>query len=179
MNPSENNRHSEHGPLHYISLLLLPLLAALYSWQTALALPTDFTDAIDIEAEYVEFDRSNNTSIYRGNVRLTRGSIKLNANEVRINQDDDGHINAVALGEPATYQQLRAVGEEPIKASAKRLEFRSDKEVLELINDATIRRGIDVLTSDRIRYNMAENRILAGGAAGGDGVKITIQPRSN
>jgi len=154
---------------------------------STIALPADFSAAIDVEAEYVEYDRQSQTSIYRGNVRLSRGSILLTADEVTVTEVNDGNIRALATGNPATYQQVRLEGEEPLRASGKEIEYQSQSEVIELRTDATLTRGQDKLTSSIIRYNMSDDRIVAGQSNSSgvtdsgseqppERVRITIQP---
>ena len=141
-----------------------------------LAMPSDFDQPIDIEADQVTLDADSNSSIYSGNVALTRGSIKINADKLIISQTKKGSINANIYGEPATYSQLTD-NNLRVDASAKRINYSSDADTVELSGEATLNRGGNIINSESITYNIRANTIRAGGASNSDEtVKIRILP---
>lgn len=158
------------------------LTAALFL-TTALgyALPEDFQAPIDIEAEYVEIDSQDGLSIYRGNVKLTRGTLQIIADQVRIQQiNDQGHVKATIIGQPARYTQKPNADSAPLVAAASEIVYQSSDDVIEMRGDANLTRDADVVTSDLIRYDMRRDLIIAGNDErdpnSNERVRITIQP---
>lgn len=155
--------------------------ALLIASASVFALPSDFQAPIDIEAEYVEIDSQDGLSIYRGNVKLTRGSLEITADQVRIQQiNNDGHVKATIIGQPARYSQQPSEGAQPLVAAAQEIVYLSSDDVIEMRGDANLTRDADVVTSDLIRYDMRRDLIIAGNDErdpnSNERVRITIQP---
>jgi len=150
---------------------------------SALAVPNDFGQAIDLAADQVELDRQAATSTYRGNVKFTQGTLQITADKIVIRQRGEGknqHIIADISGKPVRYSQQRK-DFQPIVAEAPKIQYRSDREELVLSGGARILQGAgNQLNSQTIRYFVQQDRIVAGGAVGdGERVTITFQPPQN
>lgn len=154
-------------------LLVLALLAP-----AAQALESDRTQPIMLEADRAELDESRGTGIYHGHVLVTQGSLELTAETLTMERSEQGE-RMLAEGTPATYRQQPDGGGPPVRAKARRIEYLADRQLLILTGDAELVRGGDTFHSGQIVYDIANNRVSAGGTAGdGQGrVRIVIQPQ--
>ncbi len=131
--------------------------------------------AVQIEADEAELSELRDTSIYRGNVTLTRGPLSMRGDELKIHRDpDSGRITATLSGRPATATHRTPEDPEPVVASAQRIVYVTQVEILELAGDARIQRGADQLQGDTVRYDVGNARIQADG--GKERVRIVINP---
>lgn len=131
--------------------------------------------AVEIEADEAELSEARDTSIYRGNVRLTRGPLSMRGDELRIYRNPkDGRIEATLSGRPAIATHQTPDDELPVTASARRIVYTTIIEILELEGDAEIVRGADKLSGNAVRYDVSNARIEADG--GRERVRIVINP---
>ncbi len=153
-----------------LSVLLASLLASAPAW----ALKDDDKQPLLIEADKVELDEAKSTSVYVGNVQVNQGSMRLLADHVTVYHHDDRRVKyIIALGQPAKYKQLMDGDQGEVHAFAKRMDYDAVKDELVLIGDALLIQGQDRLSSQRIVYDRAQERMRAGGSGR---VKITITP---
>lgn len=161
----------------------LVLLCSSLLTLSVFAAPDDFSSPIEIEAQRVEVDAKNGTSVYQGNVKLIRGSMNIHAEKMILKQTDD-RVSADIQGSPsqlAQFSQLNETGER-MQAKAQRIRYFSDQDAIEFDGDAEIKRAADTVRSDHIRYDLRAEQILAGGSKdNGDNnrVHIVIQPAAN
>lgn len=163
----------------------LPALLALMGFSPfAFAAPEDFSAPIEIEAQRVEVNAQDGSSIYQGDVRLTRGSMLILADKMvlkQINNQVSADIHGPKDG-LAQFSQTTETGER-MEAQAKRIRYFSDQDAIEFDGSAQVKRAADTVSSDHIRYDLRAEQILAGGDNnhGGDNnrVKIVIQPANN
>ena len=153
-------------------LAVLPALAVLTPGPRALE--GDDQQPMLIEADKVELDEARSTSVYVGNVQVDQGSMQLLANHVTVYHRDDRRVRyIIALGEPASYRQLLDDNQGEVLAFARRMDYDADKDELVLIGEARLIQGDDRITSERIVYDRARERMRAGGSGR---VRITITP---
>lgn len=142
----------------------------------AWALKDDDKQPVRIEADEVELDEAKGTSVYVGSVEVHQGSMSLTADHVTVHHHDDRRIKyIIALGRPATYRQLLDGDQGEVQAFAHRMDYDTAKDELILTEEALLIQGTDRLSSERIVYDRARERMRAGGAGR---VKITITPQS-
>jgi lipopolysaccharide export system protein LptA len=156
---------------------LLAGLAAVALYLAALsaaALKDDNQQPMLIEADTVEVDEGKSTSLYVGHVQVDQGSMRLLADQVTVHHRSDRRIKyIIARGNPASYRQQMEGDKGPVQAFAKRMDYDADRDELILTDEAILIQGTDRITSERIVYDRANARMLAGG---GGRVKITITP---
>lgn len=150
----------------------------------ATAAPDDFSAPIEIEAQRVEVDAQNGSSVYQGNVKLVRGSMEIHAEKMTLTQLND-EVSADIQGSSdklAEFSQINENGER-MQAKAQRIRYFSDQDAIEFDGNAEIKRAADTVSSDHIRYDLRAEQILAGGGKNtGDGnnrVHIVIQPAAS
>lgn len=152
-----------------VALLALGLVAG-----PAWALKDDDKQPMRIEADQVELDEATSTSVYVGAVQVNQGSMRLTADHVTVYHHDDRRVKyIIALGQPATYKQLLDGDQGEVQAFAKRMDYDAVKDELVLTEEALLIQGKDRLSSERIVYDRARERMRAGGEGR---VQITITP---
>jgi len=158
-----------------ISLLLCLSITGLPN--LAAALSSDRNQPMNIEADRANIDDKRGISVYQGNVKITQGSLLLTADELTVTTRNGDIINAVATGQPATYRQQPDNKPQAIDAEALRIEYLADQQKVILLQKAKVQQGGDTFLSDRIHYDIAQDKVNAGDGSSGDRVRITIQPK--
>ncbi len=143
-----------------------------------LALEGDQDQPIFIEADSVEIDDIKHLSVYIGNVQTDQGSMRILADHVTVQHHEDRRPRFItALGNPVRYRQDVEGEKGEVNAHAQRMEYDVDKDELTLIDRAELTQAADRFASERIVYDRAHARVMAGASAQGTGrVKITITP---
>lgn len=155
--------------LWWLWLLLSPLPA----W----ALSSDREQAMHIESNQAELDEQKGVSTYIGNVRVTQGTLVLTGDHMTIHSEGERLRHLILLGKPATYRQRPDGKDEDIRAEALRMEYYLDPERVILLDEAVTWQGENSFRSDRIVYDVAQDRVEAGAADGGQRVHIILQPK--
>lgn len=136
-------------------------------------------ERIEIQADNAELDRDAGRSIYRGDVVLTRDSLELRGDELVVIRGEGERVTAVLTGDPARLHQTPAGdGEDPIIGTAGRMTYDTGRERIELEGRATIERGGNALSGERITHDVASGRTTAhrDGDDGDERVRITLEP---
>ncbi|GIX28631.1 MAG: lipopolysaccharide export system protein LptA [Burkholderiales bacterium] len=168
---------------------LAPLLAAAaLACGTALAQAPkpDREQPVYLEADSGTFDDAKKTAVFTGNVVLTQGTLTIRADRLVVTQSADGFQRGVAYGDPASFRQKREGTDEWIEGWAKRMEYDSRTETLELFEDARMRRGQDEVRGSYISYSAQTELFRVLGSAKGENkasgssgrVRAVIQPKS-
>lgn len=129
------------------------LCAGLLFAASAGAERTDRDKPVNLEADSVTLDDIRKISVYQGNVILKQGTLMVRADRVQVTQNDAGLDKVDATGRPVKFRQKLDGREEYIDGFADRVEYRSTTGQLELIGQASLRRGSDELRGARISYN--------------------------
>jgi lipopolysaccharide export system protein LptA len=161
--------------------LALVLLASAWTMpQSAQALPEDREQPIYIQSDRAERDERKGTTVYTGDVEIDQGSLHISADRVLIETEADQVSRIIASGSPAKMHQKPALDREPVYARAKRIEYDVAKEILTLIDDASVDQEGTTVTGERISYFIQEQRVKAT-AGGKDSerrrVQMVIPPR--
>ncbi len=145
---------------------------------SALALESDVDKPIEVEADSVEIDEGENTSIYKGNVVLIQGSIRLTADRITVIQNENKSDQIKAVGRPARIIQTPKDGGKPVKGHSSRMEYYVDSDMLYLIGNAELTQDKDTFKSDRIAYDRKKSLIKGGTSAQGKHrVRVTIKSK--
>jgi lipopolysaccharide export system protein LptA len=83
----------------------------------------------------------------------------------------------ILLGTPATYRQRPDGKDEDMRAEALRMEYHAEPERVILLEKAVAWQGENSFRSDRIVYQVRQDRVEAGATEGGQRVHIILQPR--
>lgn len=161
---------------------LMPLVVALSvltSWSTGRVLAQEQQAPLFIEADAVELDENQATSLYLGNVEVEQGGMRLFADRVLVQHESNNQPRLViATGAPARFEQDPEGEEEMVLGLALRMEYLVARDEITFIDDASVIQGEDRVASDRILYDRGERRVKAGAsAAGSERVRIQLKSR--
>ena len=140
----------------------------------AMALPSDRSQPVAVEADRVELDQQANRSTYTGQVRMRQGTMVVTGDRIVAEHDTKGASirQATVDGAPATYEQVLKPNEPPVHARAKRMIYNAQQQTLHLIGEAYVSQGTNNLAGNDILYNLATNRMVAQGS---ENKRIRIQ----
>ena len=165
-----------------IKVSIATLLFALSS-VAALAEKADRSQPVNLEADSVTVDDRSKLSVYQGNVSLVQGTMSLQADRIEVRQDAAGFDKATAFGNPVKFRQKQEGKDEYIEGYAKRVEYDGKQSKLELLGDARLKKGADVLNGNYISYNANTEffEVKGAGTPGAPGsgrVRAVIQPKN-
>lgn len=163
------------GRRQLTGLLAVALLAAS---PCAWTLSSDRDQPMLIEADRAELDDSKGISVYRGNVKVTQGTLVLTGDTMTVYNKGDEVSEVILDGAPATYRQRPDGKPEDVRAKAMRMKYFRNPEKIILIKEAEVEQQGDILRSDRIEYDVANDQVNAGGSDSGQRVRITLQPKN-
>jgi len=148
----------------------------------ATALKSDRSQPIDVDAGTAEFDEASGVTVLSGGVLLEQGSLQITTETATIYRDPRlGTINRIILeGVPATIEQLLDEDPRGMKARAQRIEYDLLSGTVTLIDDAELDQGSRHFSGARFEYDIANSRVKAQSAPGGDGrVRMTFDPATD
>lgn len=150
------------GPDRPIQSLVASLaLVALLAPQFTAALPEDREQPIRIEADEAMRDEKQGFTRYQGNVRMDQGTLRIEAEEVTVYHLDQEADRIVATGSPARLQQQPEPGKGLVKARANTIEYYKNKDMVQLLHNASIEQNGSTVAGDSIEYYISEQRVRA------------------
>jgi lipopolysaccharide export system protein LptA len=135
--------------------LLLCLLATtlLIAAPWAHAEKADKGKPINLESDTATVDDAKKISIYEGNVILNQGTLQIRADKLVITEDAEGFQYGTAYGNLASFKQKREGYDEYIEGFALRIEYDQKKDLVQLFNQAFMKRGGDEAHGNYISYD--------------------------
>lgn len=155
---------------------ILPALLMAVLPGAVLALPGDADQEIRIQADSWDADRRSGRAVYRGNVVVTSGGLELRGDELILRFDDGALVGATITGGPATLVQQHEGDRAATSAQAGILDYDALAAVIRLRGTARVLQGGDEFASEEIRYDVRQERVVAGGDPGSR-IEVIIQPR--
>lgn len=131
--------------------LFAALLLAATPW--AQAEKADRNKPINLESDTATVDDAKKVSIYEGNVILTQGTLQIRASKLVVTEDAEGFQLGVAYGNPASFKQKREGYDEYIEGYGLRIEYDQKKDLVQLFNQARMKRGLDEAHGNYISYD--------------------------
>lgn len=126
-------------------------------------------------ASRMDFD--NSVWRFSGNVVFDVDEGRINCDKADLEFTDFRLLEARITGSPATFEFKRAGAETSTYAEAGTLHYDVAGGIIEFSNGATISEGGNQITSDRLVYNIREQRINAASSGNGsDRVTVTYTP---
>ncbi|GAB2878594.1 lipopolysaccharide transport periplasmic protein LptA [Microbulbifer echini] len=162
----------------YRHLLKTSAIAALVlTASSAVALPEDRQQRINISSDAMNAGLNNNLVVYNKNVVITQGSLKIQADRVEVYFTPEKEISrVVAIGKPAHFQQKILQTERPVKAKAQKIVYRVSSEELQLTGKAHVDREGNTLAAEKIDYDLTTEQMSAQGQTGKGRVEMTWKP---
>lgn len=153
------------------------LILALYS-AGVYALESDGDQPIIIDSNTATYDDVKATSTYTGNVISIQGSIRVNSDKLVVYFIDGEANKMVFTGNPAKFKQTPHEGDQDITGEALIGEFYPKKNLLVLIDKATVWQGSGAYSSDFIEYDLKTSLVKAGEKeSAGKRVHVVLQPK--
>jgi lipopolysaccharide export system protein LptA len=147
--------------------------------QSLPALESDSDQPITIDSNTATYDDATSTSIYTGNVVSIQGSIRVNSDKLVvyfINGDVD---KLVFTGKRAKFKQTPSPGEADIIGEALTGEYYPKKNLLVLIDEATVWQGNATYSSKLIEYDSKHSLVRAGEkSSDSKRVHVILKPKS-
>lgn len=148
---SLRERARREGKLSLIFCLWTALLLVAAPW--AHAEKADRDKSINLEADTATVDDAKKISIYEGNVILTQGTLQIRANKLVVKEDAEGFQLGTAYGNLASFRQKREGYDEYIEGYGLRIEYDQKKDLVQLFNQARMKRGLDEVHGNYISYD--------------------------
>ena len=142
------------------------------------ALESDPDQPISIDSNTATYDDVTATSTYTGNVISIQGSIRVNSDKLVVYFVEGEADKLVFTGEKAKFKQTPNEGDEDITGESLIGEYYPKKNLLILINEATVWQGTATYTSDLIEYDSKRSIVKAGEkASDAKRVHVLLQPK--
>jgi len=160
-----------------LAALCCALLLSLYG-SFAMALESDADQPITIDSNTATYDDKTSISIYTGNVISVQGSIRVNSDKLVVYFVDGDAEKLVFTGKPAHFKQTPSEGAEDITAKALTGEYYPKKNLLILMDEATVWQGNGTYESKRIEYDSKNSVVRAGDkASDSKRVRVLLKPK--
>jgi len=146
------------------------------------ALPDDFQQKLEIEADRVYLNKKVGNAIYEGNVIVKQGSILIEAERLTMmssknaQQYDLIYAKGSEIKDAKFSQQIDEQGN-MVSGQGMQIFYNTTSGTLE-VRSGLIKRANDEITADFIKYMMKENVFEAKQENGGR-VSMTLQPQSD
>ncbi len=167
----KQNKKPRFCALCYLALL------ALYS-AGVYALESDGDQPIIIDSDTATYDDVKAISTYTGNVISIQGSIKVNSDKLVVYFIDGEADKMVFTGNLAKFKQTPHEGDQDITGEALTGEYYPKKNLLILIDKATVWQGSGAYSSDFIEYDLKTSLVKAGEKEStSKRVHVVLQPK--
>lgn len=154
------------------------LALALYS-AGVYALESDGDQPIVIDSNTATYDDVKAISTYTGNVISIQGSIRVNSDKLVVYFIEGEADKMVFTGNPARFKQTPHEGDPDITGEALTGEYYPKKNLLVLIDKATVWQGSGAYSSDFIEYDLKTSLVKAGEKASATKrVHVVLQPKN-
>ncbi|HEY8157975.1 MAG TPA: lipopolysaccharide transport periplasmic protein LptA [Methylobacter sp.] len=154
------------------------LLLALYSVGVC-ALESDADQPIIIDSNTATYDDVKAISTYTGNVISIQGSIRVNSDKLVVYFINGEADKLVFTGTPAKFKQTPNEGAQDITGEALTGEYYPKKNLLILIDKATVWRESGAYSSDFIEYDLRTSLVKAGEKESATKrVHVILQPKA-
>ena len=135
------------APFRFVGRAAVLSLCLSWPWAPVVALEGDQEQPVFVEADSVELDDIQDTSVYIGNVQIDQGTMRILADQVTVKHKEDRRPRfIVAVGNPVRYRQAVEGEKGEVKAHAQRMEYDAEKDELTLIDQAELTQATDRTT---------------------------------
>lgn len=143
------------------------------------ALESDSEQPITIDSNTATYDDASSTSIYTGNVVSIQGSIRVNSDKLVVYFVNGDVEKLVFTGKRAKFKQTPSEGADDITGEALTGEYYPKKNLLKLIDEATVWQGNATYSSKLIEYD-SKNSLVKAGEKSSDAkrVHVILKPKA-
>jgi len=176
----------DRGPGFCVAAAVAAVCATLAFAPTAYAEKADREKPINFSGDTGDANLQSRGGTLAGHVIITQGTLEIRADRIVFRQNPDNSLSATAYGNPVALRQKRDGVDEYYEGYAQRLEYDGSKELVELFDNALLKRGQDEIRSNYVSYNTGTELFKAEGRAGsvpepaGPGARVrgSFQPKS-
>ena len=140
----------------------------------ALARQSDFSQAIDVQAERSEFDERTGVQTLMGNVVITQGTMRIEADRIDVTIDGGRLATIKGTGSPIRFQQENEEGK-LVTGECEEITYNAREARLIMMGNARLAQPDQELTGNRIEFDSRTQKVRADGGDQGR-VQIRIQP---
>jgi lipopolysaccharide export system protein LptA len=131
---------------------------------SALALPEDRDQPVNVSADQASFNEKTGTAVYRGNILVQQGSLRISADELVLTMDAKGTVvSAVARGNPASFEQRPRADHGPAVAEAMEVTYQAVEGIVTFNGKARLRQEGASFQGASISYSLERGEIEARG----------------
>lgn len=128
----------------------------------AVALENDSEQPITIDSNTATYDDAAGTSTYTGNVVSVQGSIRVLSDRLVVYLKEGEAEKLVFTGKRARFKQTPSAGSDDIVGEALTGEYYPKKNLLVLIDQATVTQNNATYASNYIEYDIKNSLVKAG-----------------
>ncbi|MDB2590037.1 lipopolysaccharide transport periplasmic protein LptA [Candidatus Thioglobus sp.] len=130
----------------------------------SIALQDDATQPINIKAQAVLIDEKKGISIYTGKASVVQGSLILSAEKIQLFSNQTQVTKMIANGDKkqrAHYQQSQPTQPRFIEATANKITYMVQKEMVHLKGNAHLVQGFDSFSGGSLDYDIKKDKVIA------------------
>ncbi|MDB3869564.1 lipopolysaccharide transport periplasmic protein LptA [Candidatus Thioglobus sp.] len=130
----------------------------------SIALQDDVTQPINIKAQAVLIDEKKGISIYTGKASVVQGSLILSAEKIQLFSNQTQVTKMIADGnkkQRAHYQQSQPTQPRFIEATANKITYLVQKEMVHLKGNAHLVQGFDSFSGGSLDYDIKKDKVIA------------------
>lgn len=130
----------------------------------SIALQDDATQTINIKAQAVLIDEKKGISIYTGKASVVQGSLILSAEKIQLFSNQTQVTKMIANGDKkqrAHYQQSQPTQPRFIEATANKITYMVQKEMVHLKGNAHLVQGFDSFSGGSLDYDIKKDKVIA------------------
>ena len=130
------------------------------------------SDALNLEADSVEYDYGKGSSVYRGNVSVKQGTMRLTGETVEIFTEDGDPVRILVESELSTFSDI--LSGKPFYVEAGRIDYDRHKRTIRLEGSVKMDYDGKTLHSERAMYDLNKHVIIA--PKSDKRIRLTIDP---
>ena len=157
--------------------LFLTGILSFFSNSSIWALSADRSEPMHIEADLADINEKTGISIYTGNVVVAQGSLRITAEKLTVYSKNRVFEKMISTGNPATFKTRPDGKDKDVFGKGKKIDYFATRDTVYFIEDAQLEQDGSKFDSDRIVYDILNDKVNAGITKGDDRVKIIIQPK--
>ena len=146
---------------------------------TAQAQNKDLAEPVSVNSDDFDGSLKDKKLVYIGNVEVKQGSLTIKAQRLEVDSSAGrGKEIFTATGTPALYSQLLD-GDKPIQAMANQIRYDVATRILTLTGNAEINQSGSLVKSDKIQYDLEQQKLNAEGGKNTERVTTIFTPEKN
>ena len=139
------------------------IIAGMLFSSLAIALDSDKTAPVTINADTTDIDFRTGKRVLTGNVDVSQGTLNIKADKIVLLYKGDEIDTATAYGKPVRFKQLPEGQKEMVHGEGKTLQLKQAKNLITLENNAKITQGTNTITGKIIYYNTQTSKMTVKG----------------